>query len=178
MTVPARQSVQPGQAGCRPSRHIARFAATFNTQLPSRCQPGRFKVPIELADLFRAQRFDAPARRGDKPFEIVARLLRRCLIRLDRLRASSERTVEMAEIEPATSASASWEAGGSGLKPQALASEPRRLIGSWLALASRAKQPRECSRSSTPLRLRGDQAGLRSILPPRRKWFESDDFLP
>ena len=104
MTVPARQSLQPGQAGCRPSRHIARFAATFNTQLPSRCQPGRFKVPVELADLFRA-RFDAPARRGDKPFEIVARLLRRCLIRLDRLRASSERTVEMAEIEPATSAS-------------------------------------------------------------------------
>jgi hypothetical protein len=37
-------------------------------------------------------------------------------------RPSSERIVETAEIEPATGASASaWEAGGSGLKPQALA---------------------------------------------------------
>src|ERR1019366_3079831 len=37
-------------------------------------------------------------------------------------RPSSERIVETAEIEPASGASASaWEAGGSGLKPQALA---------------------------------------------------------
>ena len=41
---------------------------------------------------------DALARREHKPFEIVARLLRRCLIRLDRVRASSERIVETAEI--------------------------------------------------------------------------------
>ena len=42
-------------------------------------------------------------------------------------RPSSERIVETAEIEPATGTSPSaWEAGGSGLKPQALALDETR----------------------------------------------------
>src|ERR1039457_6036311 len=52
---------------------------------------------------------------------------RRCLFRLGRLRASSERIAETAEIEPATGASASaWEAGGSGLRRSPWTNSTRR----------------------------------------------------